>query len=128
MKSLKWPDCNAASCRLSVNPSSLRRAFSAGTCPRSIQSSAVAVMSVVAELRPSAERPASLLMSRACGGGWLRQCGQKRNLPGKNQARTPSMSPRPSAPSNIMRPSCLPRWLDLRRGSPDLVTSNQSSG
>ena len=55
-----------------------------------IQVSTLETSSVVAELRPSAERPASLVRSRAPAAGCSRQARQNRNIPGMNQKSRPA--------------------------------------
>jgi len=80
MKSLKWPACSAASWRLSVKASNLRVCGAKPACC-CIHSSAAVVMTVVAELRPSAESDASRLLSLPCTLCAARQRRQKRNLP-----------------------------------------------
>ena len=61
-KSLKWPACSAASWRLSVKASSLRCIRRQASGCAFIQRSALDTSSVVAELRPSADRLATLLI------------------------------------------------------------------
>src|ERR1700730_16388433 len=68
-KSLKWPACSAASCRLSVNPSSLRLSTGTELAAPITQRRALDTSRVVPELRPFADGLVSLLISRAWLGG-----------------------------------------------------------
>src|SRR2546428_999452 len=125
-KSLKWPACNAASCRLSVKPRSLRLCGGKELACIFIQRTALETSRVVAELRPSAERAASLLISRAWPAGWCLQAGQNRNLPGRNQARRP-VEPMVPAASTVSGSGTYALRSRRRRGEPPRSSSSQSS-
>ncbi|MBL0195271.1 MAG: hypothetical protein IPQ09_13760 [Myxococcales bacterium] len=93
-KSLKWPDWSAASCRLSVNPRSLRVCVGSPESFPCIQRSALDTSTVVAELRPSADSEARRVRSRADVACVVPQRRQNRKRPGMNQA----FEPEPSLP------------------------------
>src|SRR6185312_9468352 len=92
MESLKCPACKAASCRLSVKPSNLRLFTAILPACSCIQRTTLDVNSVVAELRPSADNAASLLLSLPCAPWLSPQFTHSRNLPGKNHAGAPEPS------------------------------------
>lgn len=67
MKSLKWPACKLASCRLSANASNLRALPGKSGCLRKLRTT-LALTTDVAELRPSVASEANLPKSlpRTC--------------------------------------------------------------
>jgi len=78
IKSLKCPDCRAASCRLSVNPSNFLLSWS--SLKRLSRIFSVSI--VVAEERPSPDNPERWFLSFSFVSLIVEQWGQKRIFPG----------------------------------------------
>ena len=89
MNSLKWPDCRAASCLLSVKP----RSFAEFSPPLAyIKFRALNVRTVVAEDRPSPESPTRRFVSRPASPCVCPQLRHHVCEPGRNQYGVPAVA------------------------------------